>query len=313
MQRIAFVFPGQGSQYVGMGLELYRQEEMVRELFSRADDVLGIKLSRICFEGPEEELQLTVNAQPAILTVSVAYLMLLQRAGVRPAVAAGHSLGEYTALVAAGALAFEDAVRLVRLRGMYMQEAVPPGRGGMLAVIGLEREVVDEICRKCSTEGVVEAVNYNCPGQVVVAGENSALEKVEEVVGQMGAARCVRLGVSAPFHSSLMKPAGEKLAAALEEIEIKDPVIPVVANVSADYVKSAVEIRTALAKQVYSPVRWEEIVNRLIQDGYGVYVEVGPGRVLSGLIRKTNRQVAVFSVDGPGGMEKVLARFREVD
>jgi [acyl-carrier-protein] S-malonyltransferase len=310
--KLAFIFPGQGSQYAGMGRQLYECYPAARQIFAEADASLGFTLSRLCFDGPAEELQHTVNAQPAILTVSVACLRVLQEKGVVPDVVAGHSLGEYSALVAAEAMNFAEAVKIVRKRGQFMQEAVPLGTGGMAAVLGLEVPTVQEICQRASGSGVVEAVNLNCPGQVVIAGEMQALELACRLAREAGARRCVPLAVSAPFHSSLMRPAGEKLARELERVTIADPRIPVVANVTADYVTSGEEVKKLLVQQVYNPVRWEESMRRLIADGVQAFVEVGPGTVLCGLLRKINRQVRCWSVQDPESLEKVLACLKEV-
>ncbi|AEG15831.1 malonyl CoA-acyl carrier protein transacylase [Desulfofundulus kuznetsovii DSM 6115] len=310
--KLAFIFPGQGSQYVGMGRQMYECFPAARRTFEEADSSLGFTLSRLCFEGPAEELQHTVNAQPAILTVSVACLRVLQEKGVVPDVAAGHSLGEYSALVAAGAMTFADAVKIVRKRGQFMQEAVPLGAGGMMAVLGLDVPTAQEICRRASDAGVVEAVNLNCPGQVVIAGETQALERACVLAKEAGARRCVPLAVSAPFHSSLMRPAGEKLARELEQVVVADPRFPVVANVTADYVTSKEEVKRLLVQQVYSPVRWEESMRRLIDGGIRAFIEVGPGTVLCGLLRKINRQVNCWSVQDPESLEKVLACLKEV-
>lgn len=295
-----------------MGREMAGAFPAARRVFAEADEALGFALSRLCFEGPEEELRLTANAQPAILTVSMACLAVLREKGVAAQAAAGHSLGEYGALVAAGALAFADAVRVVRQRGQFMQQAVPPGAGGMIAVLGLEAPVVEEICRRAAGDGVVEAVNLNCPGQVVIAGDAAALERAAALAREAGARRLVPLAVSAPFHSSLMRPAGEKLAAVLAEVPVADPRFPVVANVTADYVVTAAEIRRLLVRQVYSPVRWEESMRRLLADGTDLFIEVGPGTVLTGLLRKIERRAVCLPVGDPAGLEKVLAYPGEV-
>lgn len=310
MGKIAFVFPGQGSQRVGMGRDIYEKYPAARDVFDRAKRALGADIASLCFEGPDEELKKTANAQPAILTVSSACLAVLEEQGVKPAIAAGHSLGEYTALVAAGSLDFEDAVRLVKLRGQYMQEAAPLGEGGMTAVIGLEAGDVSEVCASVSVSlGVVEAVNLNCPGQVVIAGDNRSLEMAVELLKEKGARRCMPLPVSAPFHSSLMKPAGERLAANLAAINVRDPAIPVVSNVTAGYHGSGGEIKDLLVRQVYSPVRWEECVRLMIKDGAGTFVEVGPGRVLAGLIRKIDGNAEVLNVEDAASLEKVIVSF----
>mgnify|MGYP001168835836 CR=1 FL=1 len=310
--KLALVFPGQGSQYVGMGRNIYEMYPRAREIFERADARLGINLSGMCFEGPEDELAKTVNAQPAILTVSVAYLQVINELGLKAHAAAGHSLGEYSALVSAGSIDFEDAVQLVRKRGLFMQEAVALGRGGMAAVMGLDVKTVQELCLKASSQGVVEAVNLNCPGQVVIAGENEALDAACSLAREWGAKRCIKLPVSAPFHSSLMRPAGDRLAGELDGLSINDPEIPVVANVSADYVHSRAEIGKALKDQVYSPVLWQESVERLLADDYQVFLEVGPNKVLTGLTRKINRQVTTFCTDTGSELESILLRVKEV-
>ncbi len=310
---IAYVFPGQGSQYEGMGLDFFLSFAEAAQIFQRANEALGFSLTDLCFEGPEEELNKTANTQPAVLTASIACLEVFRQAGApAPFALAGHSLGEYTALVAAGSLSFEDAVRLVRKRGQYMQEAVPLGTGGMAAVMGLSGAEVVEVCRRASAEGVVEAVNLNCPGQVVVAGDSAGLKAAQVLAKEAGAKRFVPLPVSAPFHSSLMVPAGEKLAGDLAKIVINDPEVKVVANVSADYVRTASEVREALIKQVYSPVRWEESIRRLISDGVNTFIEIGPGKVLSGLIKKISREVKVYNIEDQASLEKVLALQGEV-
>lgn len=311
MSTIAFIFPGQGSQFVGMGRELAQEFPEARDVFTEADARLGFTLSQLCFEGPEEELKLTVNTQPAVLATSIASLRVLERYGVRPDFVAGHSLGEYGALVSAGAMDFGDAVELVRLRGRLMEEAFPAGEGGMVAVLGLSGVEVAEACQKASVIGVVEPANYNCPGQVVIAGQKDALEKAAEILKEAGAKRVIPLAVSGPFHSSLMRPAGEKLAGALQQVVIQPPGVKLVANVSADYVNTPDEIRYALVRQVSSPVRWEESVRRLIDDGVDTFVEVGPGTVLSGLVKKIDKQVKVLGVQDMASLEKALASLGE--
>lgn len=305
MVEFAAVFPGQGSQYVGMGRELAERYPVVRETFAEADEVLGFSLSRLCFEGPEDELTLTRNTQPALLTMSVAVFRLLEGEGLRVKLAAGHSLGEYSALVAAQALSFPDAVRTVRLRGQLMEEAVPPGIGTMGAVLGLEREVVEALCAEVS--GVVEPATYNGPGQVVVAGETAAVQALMEAAAAKGARRTQLLKVSGPFHSSMLARAGERLAEWLESIEVSAPRFPVYSNVTAGPVESPEEIKRCLAKQVSAPVRWEESVRNMAADGASRFVEIGPGRVLSGLIKRIDRSVALFNVES----EESLTTFRQ--
>ena len=296
-----------------MGRDMYEKFPAARDIFDRANKALGFDITALCFDGPEDELKKTANAQPAILTVSVACLEVLRQRGLRPYTVAGHSLGEYTALVAAGSLDFEDAVLLVRLRGQYMQESVPLGEGGMVAVLGMETDVISDICSGLSGgAGVVEAANINCPGQVVISGDTRSLEKAVSLLKEKGAKKCLPLSVSAPFHSSMMRPAGEKLEVSLSRIIIKDPEIPVLSNVTAGYHGKGPEIKHLLVEQVSSPVRWEECVRRMILDGTGVFIEVGPGKVLSGLVRKITRDVEAKNVEDSPSLEKVLASFGEV-
>lgn len=306
-ERIAFVFPGQGSQAVGMGRDLYENYAVARNVFAIADAALGFPLSKLCFEGPAEELQRTYNTQPALLTVSVAAWRVLEQHGVDADVVAGHSLGEYSALVAAGALTFADAVRLVRDRGRFMNDAVPAGTGGMGAIIGLDATVVESLCAQVDT-GVVEPATYNSPGQVVVAGHLPAVERCLELASEAGARRVQLLNVSGPFHCSLLKPAGERLAKALDDVIISDPRIPVIANVDARPVTSADAIRDALVEQVSRPVLWEQTVRRLVEDGTSLLVEVGEGRTLCGLARRIAREMPCLPCGDANGIKQVLAR-----
>jgi [acyl-carrier-protein] S-malonyltransferase len=283
MPTTAILFPGQGSQKVGMGRAFFEDTEAGRELFQRADSALGFPLSALCFEGPEDQLGRTENTQPALYTVSVIAWRLLEARGLRPTAAAGHSLGEYSALCAAGVLDFEDGLRAVRRRGELMAEVGDRVAGGMVAVLGLPAEAVVEVCAEASAAGRVEVANYNSPVQTVISGEQAGLERAMELAKERGARRCVRLAVAAPFHSSLMAPLAEEMAEVLARIEMRPPQIPVVANVTADYVRTPVEVREALVRQVSGSVRWTESIRRLAADGVELTVECGPGRVLTGL------------------------------
>jgi [acyl-carrier-protein] S-malonyltransferase len=309
---IAFVFPGQGSQRVGMGQALAQTFPECRAVFEEADDALGAPLSRVCFEGPEEQLRLTENTQPAILTVSVAAARLLASRGIAPAMAAGHSLGEYSAHVAAGTLAFGDAVRTVRRRGRYMQEAVPVGQGAMAAILGLEGAAVAQACREAADGDVVAPANLNAPGQVVIAGTAAAVARAGERAKALGAKRVVPLPVSAPFHCALMQPAQDRLAPELRALPVKPPSMPVVANVDAAPKTDGPSAIDALVRQVSAPVRWEEVVRTLASAGIRAYVEVGPGTVLSGLVRKIDREARVANLEAPSDLDAVERLVAEV-
>ena len=304
---IAFVFPGQGSQKVGMGRALAEAFPASRAVFEQADRALGFELSRLCFEGPEEELQLTANTQPAILAASVAALRALEQRGLRPARVAGHSLGEYSAVVAAGGLSLEDALVAVRRRGQYMQEAVPVGVGAMAAILALDLPAIEEACREAAQGQVVAPANINGPGQVVIAGEAAAVERASELCKARGARRAVRLPVSAPFHCALMRPAQERLAADFERLGFGDLAVPLVNNVDARPVSAGHEVRDGLVRQVSGSVRWQECVERLAAEGVTTFVEVGPGTVLSGLVKKIARAARVLSVDVPASLEQAAA------
>jgi [acyl-carrier-protein] S-malonyltransferase len=307
MGKVAFVFPGQGSQKVGMGREAFDASSAARAVFDEADEALGEALSQLCFEGPEEDLMLTANTQPAVLATSIAVLRALDAPFD---VVAGHSLGEYTAHVAAGSLGLADAVRLVRKRGQYMQEAVPYGEGAMAAVLKADRTLVERICAE--VPGLVEAVNYNSPEQIVIAGEAQAVREAGAKLKEAGA-RSSTLPVSAPFHSSLMEPAEARLRQEIERIAFSDPRVPVYVNVDAEPVVDAAAAKEALIRQVSRPVRWEESVRRMIEDGVSLFVEVGPGRVLSGLLVRIDKRVGRASVQGPpdfGAAQEAIAEAR---
>lgn len=296
---IAFLFPGQGSQKVGMGQALAGAFPEARAAFDEADAALGESLSRLCFEGPEDRLMLTENTQPAILTASIAAQRVLAARGIVPAFVAGHSLGEYSANVAAGTLAFADAVRTVRNRGRYMQEAVPVGVGAMAAILGLDADAVQRACDEAAQGEVVSPANINGAGQVVIAGARGAVERAGAIAKTLGAKRAIPLPVSAPFHCALMKPAEERLAPELRALAARAPAMPVVANVDAEPKRDAAAAIEALVRQVSAPVRWEAVVRRLASEGVTTYVEVGPGTVLSGLVRKIQKDARVFNIAVP--------------
>lgn len=306
MSRIAFVFPGQGSQAPGMGRSLAQTYREARDVFERADRVLGMPLSRLCFEGSEEELSRTEVTQPAVLAVSVAALRVLEARGAEPEAAAGHSLGEWTAHVLAGTLRFEDALLAVRARARLMQQAVPLGEGAMAAILGLDPRAVEEICAEVSQGEVVSAANYNGPGQVVISGRAAAVERAVVLALASGARRAVTLPVSAPFHCELMLPAERGLAPVLDEVPFGDPKVPVYANVTARAVTDAREARELLLRQVSSPVRWQELVEAMVADGLDTFVEVGPGRVLSSLIRRIAPRARVLGVSDPAGVDAAV-------
>lgn len=306
--KTAFVFPGQGSQKVGMLKDLYEAYPIVRERFAQADEALGYSISQLCFEGPDTELVKTANTQPAILTASVACYEILKEKGFTPDIVGGHSLGEYSALVAAGVLDFKDAVYVVHKRGEYMQEAVPLGEGAMAAILALPREEVVRICGEVNdTVGSVQAVNFNCPGQIVIAGATKAVEVAAEKMKEAGAKRAVMLPVSAPFHSRLMEPAAKRLQEELDKIEVKNAQIPVVANITGEILTDGATIKAALVKQAAAPVLWEDCVATMINFGVTRFVEVGPGKVLTGFTKKINKAMELANVEDEASLAAAIA------
>jgi [acyl-carrier-protein] S-malonyltransferase len=294
---IAFLFPGQGSQFAGMGKDLADNFPIARQVFEEANDALGFDLASICYNGPEDELKLTANTQPAILTMSLAALRVLEaESGLKADLAAGHSLGEYSALVCAGAIRFADAVCTVRQRGIFMQEAVPVGTGAMAAILGLDLPVLEAVCREAAAGQVVSPANFNSPGQVVIAGHAEAVSRAIELAKQKGAKRALPLPVSAPFHCALMIPAGERLAAVLSDVAFSEMGLPVVSNVEAAANQDASRLRELLVKQVSAPVRWEETITCMANLGVDRYVEIGPGKVLSGLVKRMVKDCTIQNV-----------------
>ncbi|TQR20890.1 ACP S-malonyltransferase [Psychrobacillus vulpis] len=313
MTKIAFIFPGQGSQSVGMGQPFIENDTESKKYYEQADEVLGFSLSKIMLEGPAEELTKTYHAQPALLTTSTMIAKKLLAAGISPGYTAGHSLGEYTALVASNVLSFEDAVLLVHKRGLFMNEAVPAGEGAMAAILGLDKESLTEVTKEVSSKGeTVQVANLNCPGQIVISGTAAGVEQASVKAKEAGAKRAIPLVVSGPFHSELMRPAAHKLDDAISSLGLEDAVTPVISNVTANPVSSASEIKNLLVEQLYSPVRWEESVQKMIELGVTVFIECGPGKVLSGLVKKIDRSVTTYCVYDEETLQQVITEIGEV-
>lgn len=311
MKRVAFMFPGQGSQSVGMGLDLYQTYTEVETLFQQANEVLNKDISQMIFEGSAEDLTATENAQPALLLVSTAINRLLAKEGIQPKMAVGHSLGEYSALVAAGVLAIEDALPLVAKRGKLMEEAFPKGQGSMAAVLGLDQQKIQAAIHELTSDEIVNIANINCPGQIVISGTKEGLTQVEPLLKDAGARRVIELNVSGPFHSQLMKPANEKFAEYLHELTLHNASFPIYANVTASPVTSSEDIKDLLIKQLYSPVRFEESITKMIDAGIDAFVEVGNGKVLAGLVKKIDRKITTFSVQNTDSLMKFIDWYKE--
>jgi len=304
MSRTAFIFPGQGSQYPGMGRDLAETFPVARRIFEEADDALGLKLSAICFSGSEDELKLTANTQPAILTASIAVLRVVeQETGLKADFLAGHSLGEYSALVCSGTLSFADAVRTVRARGTFMQEAVPVGTGTMAAMLSIEKAELDDICREAAQGEVVSAANFNSPGQIVIAGNVAAVNRAIEIAKARGFRKSMLLPVQAPFHCALMKPAADRLSVVLDAVQLKDMLLPVVANATASANKDKDQVKSLLVTQVCAPVLWEQSVSAMTALGVTRFVEIGPGKVLSGLVKRITKEVETANVGDLDGLK----------
>ncbi|MGE7931664.1 ACP S-malonyltransferase [Viridibacillus arvi] len=312
MTKIAFIFPGQGSQSVGMGAEFVAEHQECKAYYNKADELLGYSLSKLMLEGPAEDLTLTYNAQPALLTTSAMIADKLTKAGITPDYTAGHSLGEYTALVASGVMSFEDGVQAVHSRGMFMNEAVPAGEGAMAAILGLDRDALKAVTDEVTASGeVVQLANLNCPGQIVISGTKAGVDEVSVKAKEAGAKRALPLVVSGPFHSELMRPAAGKLQENLQQKAMQDAEIPVISNVTAKPVTEQTVIQQLLVEQLYSPVLWEDSVRKMIDLGVDVFIECGPGKVLSGLVKKVDRQVKTYCVYDEATFEQVIEASKE--
>lgn len=312
MKKVALVFPGQGSQVIGMGKDAYDTYDRVKESFHSGENLLGYPILELMFNGPDEELTKTENTQPALLLSSIGLLRELEAQGVQATVTAGHSLGEYSAMVAAGAISFEEALPLVHQRGKLMEEAYPSGKGAMAAVLGLNAEDIQEALNMASDkEEIVDVANYNCPGQIVISGTKLGVQHASELLKERGAKRVIELNVSGPFHSRLMKPASESFSAALQKVEFNDSKVPVVVNVTATPNSNKDELKDALERQLYSPVRWEETIRTIIDNGVDAIVEVGSGKVLSGLVRKVERRMKTFSVQDTDSLNEFIKWYKE--